>query len=411
MSRVIRWVANAAATLILSLLATGPPAAAQQPPTPPFAPAWGMLAGWDVFAKKGCGQCHALRGFGPLIGPDLGRIKTGTSFFEIGAALWNHVPRMGEQMRAERIDRPALTAREAADLIAFLFTAQYSDETGDANTGGRVFASKGCVRCHSVGGAGGAVGPALDGLKRANSPVLVAAAMWNHGPQMAAAMKKAGIARPTFQGKEMLDVIAYVVSAARDTEGDTAQVIPGTPERGQKIFVERHCAGCHTVAGQGGKVGPDLGRPGHHVSLTQFAALLWNHGPPMWAEMKKRGLEVPTLGGQDMADVLAYLYTTHYFELRGSAQQGRQLVGVKGCTKCHSIRGTGGTAAADFARSSVVGSPASLIAGMWNHAALMEAKAQQLQVAWPTLSGSELADISAYLGSLASRRGGRPASR
>jgi mono/diheme cytochrome c family protein len=400
MTRPSRWIASAVAALIVVTAAW---AARAQAPTPPFAPAWGMLAGWDVFAKKGCGGCHALRGFGPTTGPDLGRITSGTSFFAIGAAMWNHLPRMGERMRAERVDRPTLSARETAELIAFLFTAQYHDELGDPKAGERLFTAKGCVQCHAVGGTGGTVGPALDALKRANSPVLVAAAMWNHGPQMAEAMAAKSLARPTFQGKEMLDLIAFVVSAAKDPGGDTAQVIPGTPARGEKLFAERHCASCHAVGGKGGKVGPDLGRPGHHVSLTRFSALMWNHGPTMWAKMKERGLEVPRLSGQDMADVLAYLYTAHYFDERGNAGRGQRLVTDRGCITCHSVRGQGGKAAADFASSTVVASPASLIAAMWNHSARMEAKAEATAVTWPVLKVQELADISAYLASLVRR--------
>jgi mono/diheme cytochrome c family protein len=382
-----------------------------QQPTQPFAPEWGTLAGFDVFAQKGCGKCHALRGFGGGIGPDLGRIETGKSFFELGAAMWNHLPRMGERMREARIERPTFTARELSELTAFLFTAQYYDELGDPKVGEKLYAEKGCVRCHEVGGAGGSVGPRLDPLKRANSPVLVAAAMWNHGPQMAEAMKAQGIPRPAFAGREMVDLVAYIVVAAKDAGGDTAQVIPGTPTRGEKLFSEKRCVVCHAVGGKGGKVGPDLGRRGHHVSLTRFVALMWNHGPAMWARMKERGIDVPKLTGQEMADVLAYLYTSHYFDQAASASRGQRLLSNRGCLACHSVRGRGGKVAADFAASKVVGSPASIVAGMWNHSAFMEAQAQKQGVAWPTLSGQELADVSAYLNSLAKRGSSQPKAR
>ena len=108
MTRVTRCIPGGLAAIILLVAVALPAADAQAPapPTPPFAPAWGMMAGWDVFAKKGCGGCHALRGFGPQTGPDLGRITSGIGFFDIGAAMWNHLPRMGEQMRAARIRSP-----------------------------------------------------------------------------------------------------------------------------------------------------------------------------------------------------------------------------------------------------------------------------------------------------------------
>jgi len=398
-SRVVTATAVSVLVLLAALGAAHAQQSSTQPPKP-FAPSWGMLAGWDVFANKGCGKCHALRGGGGGAGPDLGRITTGKSFFELGAAMWNHLPKMGAKMREAGIERPTLTPRETSDLLAFLFTAQYFDEPGDAKAGETLFASKGCVQCHAVGGKGGSVGPALDALKKSNSPVLVAAAMWNHGPKMAETMKAKGIPRPAFEGREMVDLIAYIVEAGKDPGGDTTQVVPGTPERGEKLFAERRCATCHAVSGKGGKVGPDLGRAGHHLSLTGFAARMWNHGPAMWAKMKQRGIEPPTLGGQDMADILAYLYTSRYFDPQASPGRGAQLVNAKACASCHSVRGQGGKLAADFAKSSVVATPASLIAAMWNHSTYMEAKARKQDVAWPLLSGQELADVSAYLGSL-----------
>jgi mono/diheme cytochrome c family protein len=376
---------------------------AQQTPqaAEPFAPAWRMLAGFDVFAAKGCGQCHAIRGMGPVTGPDLARVKSGTGFFDIGAALWNHMPRMAAEMSQARMDRPRLTPRETADLIAFVFTAQYNDESGDAKSGERLFATKGCAQCHAVAGKGGSVGPGLDPIKRVNSPVIVAASMWNHGPEMAAAMKAKGIARPSLEGKELLDIVAYLTRAAADSSGDSTQVVPGTPARGEQLFAERRCVTCHAVGGKGGRVGPDLGRTGHHVSLTSFAARMWNHGPKMWAAMKERGIEIPKLSGQDTADLLAYLYTAHYFDPRASARRGQQLVNDRGCTGCHSVRGKGGTVAADFATSTVTKTPESVIAAMWNHGPRMESAAATQRAALPVLSGQDLADITAFLGSLA----------
>jgi len=400
MSRVTRWITSALVSLLLVNAAL--PARAQAPATPaaPFAPAWSMLAGWDVFAKKGCGGCHALRGVGPVTGPDLGRLTSDTGFFDVGAAMWNHLPRMGETMRAERIERPTLTPLDVENVIAFVFTARYFDELGDGRAGQRLFTAKGCVTCHALGGRGGSVGPALDAMKRANSPVLVATAMWNHGPEMAEVMKAHGVARPTFKDRELVDLIAYVVQAASDKPGDTAQVVPGTPSRGQALFTDKQCVTCHAVGSKGGTVGPDLGRSGHHMSLTQFAARMWNHGPAMWAKMKERNIAVPKLTGQEMADVLAYLYTNHYFDARPNTARGGRLVRERGCIACHAVRGQGGKTAADFASSKVTGTPSSVVAAMWNHSARMEATAEARAVAWPVLTGAELGDITAYLISL-----------
>lgn len=154
------------------------------------------------------------------------------------------------------------------------------------------------------------------------------------------------------------------------------------------------------IGGKGGKVGPELGRA-HHVSLTQFAGLMWNHGPAMWARMKERGIQSPELTGQEMADIVAYLYTSHYFDPgAGSIALGQQVVKTKGCVTCHSVRGQGGKVAADFATSNVVGSPSALVAAMWNHSRLMEDQAAKQGLKLPRLTGQELADLAAYVKSL-----------
>jgi hypothetical protein len=67
------------------------------------------------------------------------------------------------------------------------------------------------------------------------------------------------------------------------------------------------------------------------------------------------------------------------------------------------VRGEGGKAAADFATSTVVGSPTALLAAMWNHGPRMDARAESSGVVWPVLRGQDLADITAYLGSLGRR--------
>jgi mono/diheme cytochrome c family protein len=389
-----------AAGLLLLVLGVIPAVAQQPQPPAPFAPDWGMLAGWSVYADKGCGRCHAVRGIGGSGGPDLGRVKSGTAFFDIGAAMWNHLPKMGERMRATGVERPRLTPLEASNLIAFIYTAQYFDETGDPRRGEALFSAKACVTCHRVGGRGGVTGPALDPWKRANSPVLVAAAMWNHAPRMAEEFKEAGTRRPTLTGRELLDIIAYIGSAAEATAGETQQVVPGTPERGRALFAEKKCATCHAVGGKGPRVGPDLGREGHHVSLTEFASRMWNHAPGMTAKMREMKIDVPQLSGQQMADILAYLFTSRYFERAGSAKRGEALLQSKGCLGCHAVAGKGATVGGDFARSALVGSPDRLVAGMWNHGAAMEAQADKRQIAWPELKGAELADIAAYFATL-----------
>jgi mono/diheme cytochrome c family protein len=377
------------ASIAVALLLSAASASAQEQPPYPFAPSLANVAGGKVFAEKGCGLCHAIRGLGATAGPDLTRIDR-KSFFDLGAAMSNH-------LRGVNIRKPPLSSEEVTTLIAFLFTLQYYDVAGDAKSGERLFTAKGCIQCHEVGGKGGRRGPGLDFLKRAASPVLVAAALWNHGPEMAEQLEKAGIPRPTFEGKELADIIAYILESAQVGAGGLERVAPGVPERGAKLFAAKQCIVCHSVGGKGGKVGPELGRR-HHVSLTEFAATMWNHGPKMWARMQERRIQVPRLKGQEMADIVAYLYVSHYFDQEVGPARGQQVVADKGCLTCHAARGAGGKLAADLTTYKALRSSAGLVAALWNHPRYLEK--ERKEVLWPLLTGPELADMAAYLGSL-----------
>jgi mono/diheme cytochrome c family protein len=377
------------AGLTLALAGLASAAWAQERPADPFAPTWINLVGARVFTEKACGLCHAIRGVGATAAPDLSRIER-KSFFDLGAALSNH-------LRGVAIRKPTLTADEIASLISFLFTLQYHDQSGDPKAGEELFSREGCVVCHEVGGRGGRFGPGLDFLKRADSPVLVAAALWNHGTSMDEALKARGIARPTFSGKELGDIIAYIVTASRNGDLGRARVTAGLPDNGRKLFASRHCQACHAISGKGGTIGPELGRR-HHVSLTQFAATMWNHAPGMTAQMQARGIQVPRLTGQEMADLVAYLYVSHYFDGDANASRGRAALESKGCLGCHAVSGQGGKSAADLASYRSLRSSAGLVAAMWNHPRFLER--ERREIPWPQVTGQELADMGAYLAAL-----------
>jgi mono/diheme cytochrome c family protein len=385
-----RVSASSVTCLLIALLFTiAVPARGQERPAHPFAPTWANLAGGRVFTEKACGLCHAIRGAGPTAGPELARIERKT-FFDLGAAMSNH-------LRGVAIPKPTLSPDEVTSLIAFLFTLQYHDQPGDAKAGEQAFTAKGCVQCHELGGKGGRRGPSLDFLKHANSPVLVAAALWNHGPEMAEAVEVRGVPRPTFTGKELADIVAFIAAAAKEGGGEAAFVAPGVPERGDKLFKAKQCAECHAVGGKGGRIGPELGKQ-QHVSLTEFAARMWNHGPKMWARMQERGIQVPRLKAGEMADIVAYLYVAHYFDQEVSAARGQQVLQDRGCLGCHAARGQGGRTAADLGTYRAARSAPALVASLWNHPRYLEK--ERREVPWPILTGQELADMAAFLGSL-----------
>jgi mono/diheme cytochrome c family protein len=387
----------AAAVLLLYPLG---PALAQ----PLFSPTQDPIAGSRVFGAKRCVQCHSVNGVGGKIGPDLGRIPRPRSFYDLAAAMWDHLPKMAERMEQFGIHRPYLNPEETGDLIAFLYTLNYFDPPGNLQAGLRLFTEKKCVICHQVGGTGGVVGPNLDSLAQFGSPIFAAAAMWNHGPAMAEAMRARKIERPIFKGSELLDLIAYLKSTAPVPADVRLYLLPGRADEGRKLFAEKRCILCHSVKGQGGRVGPDLAERGLHRSLTQFAAGMWNKAPAMIEAMKARGIAVPQLRAEEMADLVAYLYSVQYFAEPGEPAKGRQLVGDKGCLGCHSVSGAGGKSASDLARVKGLDSASTVIAALWNHSFIMEHRAGRRKGTWPQLSPEEMAHVVTFLQTLGRTR-------
>ena len=366
-------------------------------------PEWAATPGWTVFVDKRCAACHRVRGVGAgAVGPDLADRPASRGLFELGAAMWNHQSKMGAAMREAPIQRPQLSALELSNLASFLFTTQYDDASGDTVKGSRLFTAKRCAQCHAVGGRGSSAGPPLDAFKRLKSPILLAAIMWNHGPLMASKMEGGKIDWPIFRETELADLVTYIVSAARGEGGESVLVVPGIPDRGEKLFAERGCATCHPVGPtREGSTASRLAAQAHRVGPTEFAGLMWNHGARMWATMSARGLAAPRLTGSEMADIAAYLFTAYYLDSpTGRAPRGRELLEQKGCLSCHAIYRKGGKTASDLAINNVVGTLSGQVAAMWNHGRYMETEGRRRAVSLPALTSHELADISAYLAGL-----------
>lgn len=383
---------------IVVLLLAPLPAIAQQL----GGPTQSAIAGSQVFGSKRCVQCHAIDGRGGTVGPDLGRVREARSLYGLAADMWNHVPRMIERTRQLDVQWPRLNRRQAGDLVAFLFTVNYFDRSPDTENGQRLYTRKRCVLCHQVGGVGGVVGPNLDYLAEYGSPIQVASAMWNHGPAMTQELQARGLERPSFTGAELLDLIGYIRSASTAITDEPLYVLPGDAMNGSDLFSNKGCIQCHSVRGRGGRVGPDLAARSAKRSLIDFAAAMWNKQPTMLTTMRSRGLPVPQLSPEEMADLVAYLYSVRYFAGSGVAERGRTVVGNKGCLDCHALNGRGATRADDLGQVPRLGTPAEVISVLWNHA-LVEGEAGAA-IAWPSFTDAEMADLAAFLQLQAPRR-------
>jgi mono/diheme cytochrome c family protein len=362
-------------------------------------------AGARVFDAKGCIKCHAVRGVGGKVGPDLGRALRPRTFYDLAAALWNHAPKMADRMRQLGIVRPKLDAVESADLAAYLFTLNYFEPPGRAQTGRRLFTEKRCVVCHKIGSTGAAIGPPLDRLTWAASPIALAATMWNHGAQMAEVMEREKVTRPTFVGSELADLIAYINTISPAASRAPVYVLSGRADEGGRLFVEKRCIECHPIGGRGDPTVPSLAERALHQSLTDFAAAMWNKAPAMHQAMQSRlGGSIPLLRPEEMADIVAYLYATRYFKQAGDPHNGAIVATNKGCLNCHGLYGERGKTAGDLSAAPGLETPGGVLSALWNHSFITAPPAGREHAPWPTFRGEDMADLMAYLRSFKTAR-------
>jgi cytochrome c oxidase cbb3-type subunit III len=84
-----------------------------------------------------------------------------------------------------------------------------------------------------------------------------------------------GTGMPAFHSLENSQIKA-VVAYLRTLQGTTTAVkLPGDPERGRTIFVEKAgCSGCHMIAGQGGFIGSDLSAYGRIHGVDEIRSAI-----------------------------------------------------------------------------------------------------------------------------------------
>jgi len=358
------------------------------------------VRGASLFSGLGCNACHPLYGIGATIGPDLAKTPNPSwnPPVRIVTEIWNHSPQMWERMKDAQLGFPRVTERKMLDLLAYLYLVRYVDEPGDPAYGKILFSSKGCLQCHTPAGSSEQAAPDLARLE-GDTPIIWAQTMWNHGRAMQVGMAQRDIRWPTFQGKEMGDLLAYLQRTGSEKRFE-AGLFPADPAKGAKLFREKACYSCHRINGEGGKTGPELGpRQGVPLSITQFAGLLWNHFPQMMARRDERVISQARFAEREMADLIAYLYVIRYFEPVGRVDLGREVFNKKHCSNCHGVDGHGGKDGTNLARRQEYVS-AQMAYTVWTHGPPMYRKIREKSIDWPTLEEQELVDLMAFLNSL-----------
>ena len=254
---------------------------------------------------------------------------------------------------------------------------------GDARRGEQLFHSEQCIQCHSFKGVGGVTAPDLaTRLDRDFTPAAMASLMWNHAPDMWAAMKKRGIVKAELSTESAADLFAYFVSA-RFFER------PGDAARGKLAFTTKHCSVCHGISTPNAEGAPPVALWESLADPVVLAQQMWNHGARMREAFAAKKLARPQITAQELTDMLVYLQNLPETRHLASnftfppSDSGEALFQSKGCSGCH----TGKLALEGLLRNQTL---TDIAADMWNHQPSMKQPP-------PALSQEEMRQIVGYI--------------
>jgi mono/diheme cytochrome c family protein len=217
-----------------------------------------LARGQQVFEESGCRGCHKLGGTGGVLGPELDRVGARRSpdwlkkHFRAPATV---TP--GSAMPPQNLTDPDLEA-------VTLFMLSQTGETApgyyasmkvipSAEQGQRLFQQKGCIGCHSVGGKGGAIGPALDDVGLRRSPEW----MVQHFRDPQTVSPGTVMPRFGFTESEARALTDFLLHLRDQKVALSLPSLMGPVERGHEVFRKYGCAGCHGANAKGGVPNPN----------------------------------------------------------------------------------------------------------------------------------------------------------
>ncbi len=245
-----------------------------------------LARGAELFETHGCRGCHNLNGVGGVIGPALDAVGSRRSpewlrqHFLSPAAV---TP--GSGMPPQKFSGPELDA-----ITLFMLSQTGESLPGyyssmkvipSASEGRRLFQQKGCIGCHSIGGQGGKIGPALDDVGLRRSPEW----MIRHFRDPQAVSPGTVMPRFGFTESEARALTDFLVHLRDQKVALALPSLMSPVERGQEVFRRFGCAGCHGPDGKGGVPNPNAKTAQQVPSLTYVADGYTK------AELKKRILD------------------------------------------------------------------------------------------------------------------------
>ena len=241
-----------------------------------------LARGQELFETVGCRGCHKLDGVGGNIGPELDKVGARRSpdwlrahFLEPAAVT------PGSGMPPQKFSEPDIEAivlfmlsQTGADLPSFYASMKVIPS---AEEGRRLFQVKGCLGCHSVGGHGGKVGPALDDVSLRRAPEW----MMQHFRDPQSVSPGSVMPRFGFTESEARALTEFLLHLRDQTVALSMPSLLSPADRGRGVFRKYGCAGCHGPEGKGGVPNPNA------KTAQQIPALTFVADSYTKAEIKK----------------------------------------------------------------------------------------------------------------------------
>jgi len=337
--------------------------------------------GEQLFTSLSCVQCHSVNGVGGNLGPDLGRrVARNMRPAELAATMWNHAPTMWTAMRVRQIEAGDLNSQAAADLMAYFYSARFFDKPGNAARGKQLFTSDHCANCHGLTTAKLPAANPVSEWQALGHPINLAAAMWNHGPNMKEEFAKQKVVRPYLFAQDLTDILVYLRNIPETRNAPAPRFFTTNGANGQALFESKGCVKCHF-----GKLQLEPRLKGK--TLTEIAVDMWNHQPKM-AEVP------PTFEEGEMRDVISYLWSSQFFEDSGNASAGKRAFISKRCVACHNDASTD---VPKLVGSQHTFSSIYMVSALWHHGPTMLSLMKSRNILWPRFEGTEMSDLIAYL--------------
>jgi cbb3-type cytochrome oxidase cytochrome c subunit len=209
--------------------------------------------------------------------------------------------------------------------------------------GEQLFEDNGCRGCHKLGGIGGVIGPELDKVGARRSPG------WLKKHFLAPAAVTPGSAMPPqkFSETNLEAITLFMLSLTGESAPGyyaSMRVIPSVAV-GQRLFQQKGCIACHSIGGQGGKIGPVLDEVGMRRSPEWMIAHFKD------PQAVTPGTVMPKFGfteaeARALTDFLVHLRDQKVAlsipSLMGPVERGREIFRKYGCAGCHGPNGQGG---------------------------------------------------------------------